>query len=133
MIVDGADPETFEELGEENLAKDKEHVYSGDSILEKLDPALLKYIGGPYYLYKNNVLYLGSASLLGKKRKLDTDIDGKNYTYMGDELIKDKRNVYYAGQRLKEVKPEELNTPEDAKKLKKKIIDGLLGIQKIRR
>ena len=60
----------------ENLAKDKNHVYSGDSVLEKLDPALLKYIGGPYYLYKNNILYLGSASLLGKKRKLETDIDG---------------------------------------------------------
>ena len=132
-LVEGVDVETFEELGEENLAKDKNHVYSGDSVLEKLDPALLKYIGGPYYLYKNNILYLGSASLLGKKRKLETDIDGKNYVYMGDELIKDKKHVYYAGQRLKEVKPEELNTADDARKLKKKIIDGLLGIQKQRK
>ena len=89
--------------------------------------------GGPYYLYKNNILYLGSASLLGKKRKFETDIDGKNYVYMGDELIKDKKNVYYAGQKLKEVKPEEVNTAEDAKKLKKKIIDGLLGVQKQRK
>ena len=133
MPVNEADPETFEELGEENLAKDKNHVYSGDSILENLDPALLKYIGDPYYLYKNHVLYLGSASLLVKKRKLETDIDGKNYVYMGDELIKDKKNVYYAGQILKETKPEEVNTAEDAKKLKKKIIDGILGVQKQRR
>lgn len=128
-IVNEADAKTFEELGEESLAKDNNHVYSGDAVVDDMNPKYLKYIGGPYYLYKDEVHYLGNVSFLGKKRKLKTNIDAKTYAYIADEFIKDKKYVYYAGQILENINPDSVKNLDDVSKIKKKILNGIINVK----
>ena len=92
-----------------------------------MDPKYLQYIGGPYYLYKNEVHYLGNFAVLGKKRKLKTNIDPKTCIYIADEFIKDKKHVYYAGQILENTHPDSIKSMEDVKEIKKKILNGILN------
>ena len=94
-----------------------------------MDPEYLKYIGGPYYLHKNEVHYLGDFAFLGKKRKLKTNIDSKTYVYIADEFIKDKKYVYYAGQRLENISPDSVKNLEDVSEIKKKILNGIINVK----
>ena len=114
--VIGADPETFEELGSENIAKDKNNIYNREKAVKKFSPKKLSYIDGAYYIYDNKIINLAGRSFFTNFENLVTEIDPKTCVYIGEGYMKDKDYVYFNGLRLDGLKPDNINKPEDVPK-----------------
>lgn len=121
-IIDGADPQTFEYLGNEYAtdvnsvyyfcypievadpwtfvyldsfyAKDKNNAYTFGQIIEGADPKTFQYLGSDFSRDDNNVYYFDQVI---------EEADPQTFMYVGFEFGKDKNNVYRESQILTEV------------------------------
>ena len=97
-----ADFSTFETIkNKENiaLAKDKNHVYKEDKIIENADPKTFEPLKQRFWKDKNHVYFLrvyGNECIIN-------DADPKTFVVVRDSWTKDKTNAFYIYDKLKEV------------------------------
>lgn len=100
--VKDADFSTFETIKNKEkiaLAKDKNHVYKEDKIIENADPKTFEPIKERFWKDRNQVYYLrvyGNNCLIN-------DADPKTFVVVKDSWTKDKNNAFYIYDKLKEV------------------------------
>lgn len=103
--IEAADHETFKVIDHVlniDLAKDKNHVFKGASILEHADPNSFEHLKGYYWKDKKNVYLLQYG---------DTDCRIQNADPSSFEVIndyqwaKDKNHVYYDFDKLNDMHP----------------------------
>ena len=101
--VEEADLSTFEIIvsgGRVNVAKDKNHVFSMDQIIEGADPNSFKHIRYDFFKDKNNIYH-------GSNRLENIDVETFEIIIGGGrfDVFKDKNNVYYGSTLIEDADP----------------------------
>lgn len=117
--IDGADPNTFEELGIHNLAKDKNSIYQDGIKIEGSDSETFEVLNNLYYRDKNYGYYLFIKVECYSNcaaQKIEGS-DGKTFQAINYFIAKDDKSVYTPNHKLEGADPESFVLLDSKKEL----------------